>query len=74
MSQPNSNNQTSKEARSVTVVSYALPTVVFVFLVGGMGVWFARSSHQPSTIQAASQVQPITATHEKVTQILHHSR
>ncbi|MBW4641045.1 MAG: hypothetical protein KME05_23075 [Gloeocapsa sp. UFS-A4-WI-NPMV-4B04] len=32
-----------------------------------MGVWFARSSHQPSTIQAASQVQPTTANQEKVT-------
>ncbi len=67
MSQPNPNNQTSKEARSGTVVSYALPIVVFVFLVGGMGVWFARSSHQPSTIQAASQVQPTTANQQKVT-------
>ena len=64
MSQQNSNNQTSKGARSGTVVS--LPIAVFVFLVGGIGLWFARSSYQPSTIQAASQAQPTTTNQRTV--------
>lgn len=63
MSKQNSNNKTAKGTISVTVVSYAVPIAVFVFLVGGMGVWFARSSQQSSITQVASQVQP-TSTNQ----------
>ena len=61
MSQLKSNNQASSGARSSTVLRYALPAVAFVFLVGVMGFWFARSSPLQTSNQIASQVQATAA-------------
>ena len=60
MSQPNSNNQASKGARSSTALSYALPAA-FVFLVGGLGLWLAHSSRLQTSNQIANQVQATAA-------------
>ena len=60
MSQPNSNNQVSKGARSSTALSYALPAA-FVFLVGGLGLWLAHSSRLQTSNQIANQVQATAA-------------
>ncbi|WP_250126533.1 hypothetical protein [Chroococcidiopsis sp. CCMEE 29] len=60
MSQPNSNNQASKGARSITALSDALPAA-FVFLVGGMGLWLAHSSRLQTSNQIANQVQATAA-------------
>lgn len=66
MSQQDSNNQTSKGTGSGTVVSYAVPIAVFVFLVGSMGVWFTRSSQRPTSNQITGQVQQTAANQETV--------
>lgn len=66
MSQPDLKKQKYKGSRNTTAVGYALPIAALVLLVGGMGLWFARSSQQPSSIQAVSQAQPPAANQEKV--------
>lgn len=66
MSQPDSNRQPSKDSRIATVAGYAAPLVVFLLLLGGLGVWFTRSSqpqatNQPTTNQSTSQPQETAA-------------
>lgn len=61
MNQLNSRNQNSKETRSTKALKHALPIAAFVLLVGGMGLWFARSSQPPSNSLTASQVQATAA-------------
>jgi hypothetical protein len=65
MSQPNSRSQNSKETGNATALKYALPIAAFVVLVGGMSLWFARSSQQTSNIPSPSQVQLPAANQER---------
>ncbi len=61
MSQPDSNNSSMKWMMIAMVACCTIPIAVFLFLGGGLGFWFGRSSQQPLNNQSGNQV-PIAPT------------